>query len=75
MLVTLPVVALGLIVAADPAMQQTAVPQAAHAAASLTLPLVGRWSLDVSRIPQDERPQSLTVTFRVSPDGKWTSLV
>lgn len=82
MLVTLPVVALGLIVAADPAtqqaaptIQQTAAPPTAHAAASQTLPLVGRWSLDVARIPQAERPQSVTMTFRVSPDGKWTSLV
>ena len=75
MLIAMPLAALGLIVAAEPSIQQTAVPQAAYSAASRQLPLVGSWSLDVSRIPADERPQRATMTFRVSPDGKWTSLV
>jgi len=36
------------------------------------LPLVGKWSLDVSRIPPDERPRSVTLDFRVSADQQWT---
>ena len=36
------------------------------------LPLVGKWSLDVSRIPPDERPRSVTLDFRVSADQEWT---
>jgi DNA-binding CsgD family transcriptional regulator len=36
------------------------------------LPLVGKWSLDVSRIPADERPRSVTLDFSVSADQQWT---
>ena len=36
------------------------------------LPLVGTWSLDVSRIPPDERPRRVTLDFRVSADHIWT---
>jgi DNA-binding CsgD family transcriptional regulator len=75
MFIAMPVAALALIVAAEPSTQQTPVPQATYSAASRQLPLVGSWSLDVLRIPEDERPQRVTMTFRVSPDGKWTSLV
>ena len=46
-------------------------PQAVLAAAHGQLPLVGKWSLDVSRIPPDERPRSVTLDFRVSPDQIW----
>lgn len=73
MLVALPVVALALIVVAEPALHQAATPPAA--AATAPIPLVGSWSLDVARIPEAERPQRVTVTFRVAPDGKWTTLV
>lgn len=38
-------------------------------------PLAGRWSLDVMRIPEDERPQRVTIDFKVSPDQKWTTHV
>jgi hypothetical protein len=75
MLVAMPVVAVGLIVAAPPSVHPTAIPQVAAASASKQLPLVGSWSLDVSRIPDDERPQRVTMTFRVSKDRKWTTLV
>ncbi|QAY79425.1 helix-turn-helix transcriptional regulator [Sphingosinicella sp. BN140058] len=43
-----------------------------QAAASDQLPLVGKWSLDVSRIPANERPQSVTLAFSVSADRLWT---
>jgi DNA-binding CsgD family transcriptional regulator len=43
----------------------------AQATASDQLPLVGKWSLDVSRIPADERPRSVTLDFRLSAD-QWT---
>ena len=46
--------------------------QVVQAAASHQLPLVGKWSLDVSRIPADERPRSVTLDFRVSADQVWT---
>jgi DNA-binding CsgD family transcriptional regulator len=46
--------------------------QVVQAAASARLPLVGKWSLDVSRIPADERPRSVTLDFSVSADQQWT---
>ena len=36
------------------------------------LPLVGTWSLDVSRIPPEERPRRVTLDFRLSADQRWT---
>lgn len=38
-------------------------------------PLVGRWSLDVDRIPEAERPRSVTIAFEVSADQTWTTRV
>jgi DNA-binding CsgD family transcriptional regulator len=73
MLFALPVAALALIVATEPALHQAAT--APTAAAAAPMPLVGNWSLDVARIPAAERPQRVTMTFRISPDGKWTTLV
>ena len=73
MLVTLPIAAVGLVLAAADSAHLTAPPQAAHAIAATQLPLAGNWSLDVMRIPQEERPQRVTIEFRVSPDQKWTT--
>ena len=73
MLVALPMAAVALIVAAEPALHQVATPPAAAIIA--TMPLVGSWGLDVARIPEDERPQRVTMTFRVTPEGRWTTLV
>ena len=38
-------------------------------------PLEGRWSLDVNRIPADQRPQRVTISFAVSPERQWTTQV
>lgn len=35
------------------------------------IPLVGRWSLDLSRIPAEERPRSVILEFRVTDDQLW----
>jgi DNA-binding CsgD family transcriptional regulator len=75
MLITVPITAVGMIIAAGSSMHQAATPQPAYVAAAKQLPLAGSWSLDVSRIPEDERPQRVTITFRVSQDRKWTTLV
>ena len=39
-------------------------------------PLVGRWSVDVSRLPMppEARPRSVTITF-ADVDGKWATTV
>jgi len=76
MLVTLPIVAAaGLIMAAPQGSRPSAQPHAAAALAPSQTPLAGRWSLDVKRIPEAERPQRVTIEFAVSPDQKWTTHV
>ena len=60
--------------AAGPA-QQATTPEADQAAMAKVPPLVGRWSLDVMRIPEEERPQRVTIEFALAPDKKWTTQV
>jgi len=76
MLIAMPVAAIALTLASAESTQKVAPPQSAPAAvATRSMPLVGSWSLDVARIPEAERPQRVTMTFRLSPDRKWTTLV
>ena len=75
MLFILPIAAAGFIVADVPAADQAATPNADYSAAAKQLPLVGSWSLDTSLIPERERPQRVTMTFRASQGEKWTTLV
>jgi DNA-binding CsgD family transcriptional regulator len=75
MLVAMSVAAAALVATASPSSKGAAEPHLAHAADSRPLPLVGTWSLDVSRIPEAERPRGVTIGFQASPDGKWTTLV
>jgi DNA-binding CsgD family transcriptional regulator len=75
MLIAIPAALLGLaVVTGDPRPAETETQQAPTARA-LASPLAGRWSLDISRIPAEERPQSVTIAFAVSSDGKWTTKV
>jgi hypothetical protein len=50
--------------------------QSAHALqpSSTQSPLIGRWSVDTSRlpVPPDARPKSVTITFDDAGNGKWT---
>ena len=75
MLIAISAAAAGLMFAASDSMHQTAAPQAVHATAHQRMPLAGSWSLDVSRIPAEERPRRVTVQFRVSQDQTWTTKV
>lgn len=75
MLITIPLAAAGLMFAAAPSAEQAAAPTAVASAASQPLPLAGRWSLDTSQMPANERPQRVTMTFRAAQDGKWTTRV
>jgi DNA-binding CsgD family transcriptional regulator len=51
-------------------------PQDAETAqAAAVTPLAGRWSLDVARLPENERPVAVTITFTPQPDGRWHTLV
>ncbi|ALH80683.1 helix-turn-helix domain-containing protein [Sphingopyxis macrogoltabida] len=75
MLFAIPMAAAGLMVAAAPSTDQAGTANAVYSAASSQLPLVGSWSLDASLMPEKERPQRVTMTFRASQDGKWTTRV
>lgn len=76
MFIAIPAAAVGLIVMAASAMQQ-ADPARTTVAAAATAPspISGRWALDVARIPEGERPQRVTITFRALPEQKWTTQV
>lgn len=73
MLIALSVAAAGLMFTAADSPQQATSSQVQTAVAPS--PLAGTWSLDVMRIPAEERPRRVTITFRVSQDRKWTSVV
>lgn len=75
MLIAIPMAAAGLIVAALPSADPLATPSTVYSAASQQFPLVGKWSLDASLMPENERPQRVTMTFGASRDGKWTTRV
>ena len=75
MLVALSTAAAAIILTAAPSVDQGVVSQAVKETANSQPPLVGNWSLDVSRVPEDERPRSVTMRFRVSTDQKWTTFV
>jgi DNA-binding CsgD family transcriptional regulator len=75
MLIAMTVAAAGLILAAGPTINETAVAPAADSSNTRPLPLVGSWSLDISRLPEGERPQRVTMTFRAAKEQKWTTLV
>ncbi|MFY8048703.1 MAG: helix-turn-helix domain-containing protein [Erythrobacter sp.] len=73
MALMLPAAALALALAAG---TTTTMPQAAETAqAPQSAPLAGRWSLDVARLPENERPAAVTITFTPQADGRWHTLV
>ncbi|MBJ7500874.1 MAG: helix-turn-helix transcriptional regulator [Sphingopyxis sp.] len=74
MLIAIPMAAVGLMVATAPSADQAGAPGAVYTA-SQQMPLVGSWSLDASEMPENERPQRVTITFQPSPEGKWTTRV
>ena len=76
MAIALPIIAaLGLVAAGINPASQTSSPQPAATATAQSSPLAGRWALDVMRIPANERPQRVTIEFKVLPDQKWSTRV
>lgn len=75
MLIAVATAATAILYTAMPGTDQGTAAHRVKAAASTTPPLVGNWSLDVARMPQEERPRAVTMTFRVSKDRKWTTHV
>lgn len=74
MLIALPIIAAGSLIMAADLPYNAARPQPA-AAATRGSPLVGRWALDVARVPAEERPKSVTISFSTAPDARWTTRV
>jgi DNA-binding CsgD family transcriptional regulator len=74
MLFITPVAIAGLVGIAAPILHVSA-PETSRSAAVEAPPLVGNWSLDVSRIPENERPKRVTFAFRILPDSKWKTNV
>lgn len=72
MLVAMALAAAGIVFATAESTNQASLPQTERVAASAQLPLVGRWSLDTSRLPAEGRPSSVILEFRVSADQVWT---
>jgi DNA-binding CsgD family transcriptional regulator len=71
-----PAAALGLALAAGNTMPEAAETAQATAAAPIaTSPLAGRWSLDVGKIPQEERPRAVTIAFAPLDGGRWHTKV
>ncbi|MFA6220511.1 MAG: helix-turn-helix transcriptional regulator [Erythrobacter sp.] len=75
MLLTIPVAAVGLLLSAAGSLDLAKPMSTVDTAAGAPSPLVGNWSLDVDRIPAQERPRRVTITFQVSPDQHWTTRV
>lgn len=71
MFIAIPVAASALLLATV-STQGSGPAQETQAAAMAPSPLVGRWNLDVSRIPENERPRSVTIEFAEAA-GKWTT--
>ncbi|GAA0758835.1 DNA-binding CsgD family transcriptional regulator [Erythromicrobium ramosum] len=67
----LPAAALGLALVAG----TITMPEAAETAQAAATPLAGRWSLDVARLPENERPLAVTITFTPQVDGRLHTLV
>lgn len=75
MLVALPAAAVGLLLTiTSPTHLNEAQPVAASVPAAQS-PLAGRWLLDVDRMPADERPRSVTISFSQLPDARWHTVV
>jgi hypothetical protein len=75
MLIAMPLIAAGSLLMAADAPYNAARQNAAPAAAAHASPLVGRWALDTARVPAEERPQSVTISFSVAADQRWTTHV
>lgn len=69
-IIALPVAVAGLLLfSAQPPSGTT--PAGQLSAPAKTSPLEGKWALDTAKIPDEERPQSVTIAFRQLPDQKW----
>jgi DNA-binding CsgD family transcriptional regulator len=73
MLIALPLAAAAALVTLTRAPEPGAAPATESPAA--TSPLAGRWSLDVAKIPEAERPVAVTIAFEPVVGGRWHTVV
>jgi DNA-binding CsgD family transcriptional regulator len=75
MLIAIPLAAAGLLLTATNPLERGDTPGSTEAPAAATSQLAGRWSLDVEKIPADERPRAVTIAFAPAADGRWHTVV
>ena len=75
MLIAIPLAAAGLLLTATNPLERGETPGPAVATAAAPSPLAGRWSLDVGKIPADERPRAVTIAFAPAAGGRWQTVV
>ena len=75
MLIAIPIAAAGLLVTATNTLERGEPPRPVTLGTAATSPLVGRWSLDVGRIPETERPRAVTIAFSEAGGGRWNTVV
>lgn len=55
--------------------QMSQAPADVSAKMAQPMALIGKWSVDVAQIPQNERPRQVTISFDRSSDSTWTTTV
>jgi DNA-binding CsgD family transcriptional regulator len=75
MLIAIPLAAAGLLLTGTNPLARGDTSRPTVATAAATSPLTGRWSLDVEKIPADERPRAVTIAFTPAAGGRWHTVV
>ena len=74
MLIAIPLAA-GLLLTATNPLERGDTPGPTAATAAATSLLAGQWSLDIEKIPEDERPRAVTIAFAPAAGGRWHTVV
>ncbi len=75
MLIAIPLAAAGLLFSATNPLEHRETPGPAVATAAAPSQLAGRWSLDVEKIPAEERPRAVMIAFAPAAGGRWHTVV
>lgn len=75
MLIAIPLAAAGLLLTVTNPLERGDTPGRTEATAATTSQLAGRWSLDVEKIPAEERPRAVTIAFAPAAGDRWHTVV
>lgn len=75
MLIAIPLAAAGLLLTATNPLERGDTAGPTETAAAATSQLAGQWSLDIAKIPADERPRAVTIAFAPAAGGRWHTVV